>query len=315
MRSAELNLARIDQAFLSTHHIWEFWSPDNCPHSLLALLSKELPDVSSDDWPERLRWGGVFLNGQDTRQDALLTAPCRVEYYAPKFAIQNASDFFPAWNSDFILYQDADVLVAFKPAKLSSVPSRDQSDYNLKSYLEAHLGQKVHMPSRLDLSTSGLMLISLNPAINSAIQKIFERRLIEKYYLLQVQKRAEWEKMVFDAAIGRDKRHPVLRKVVKERGKQASTEFFRLDTGTGSFLVAKPHTGRTHQIRVHAQALGHPIVGDNFYAGPLAESLHLLSYRVKFPHPRGNKIIDITTPLELAPLWSHAALSFALRIS
>lgn len=310
----QLNLPRIEQAFLSKHHVWEFWSAQNCPPRLQVCLETALPHIASSTWAARFRWGGVFVNGHPQANDCALQAPCRIEYYEPKFNLESAREFFPAWHSSYILFQDDDVLVVFKPNKLSSVPSRDQSDFNLKSYLEAHLGKRVHMPSRLDLSTAGLTLVCLNPSINKTIQKMFERRNLSKYYLLQVGQSPEWQTMQVDADIGKDKRHPVLRKVVKERGKQACTEFFNLGLPQGAFLVAKPRSGRTHQIRVHAQFLGLPIKGDNFYGGEEADCLHLLSYRLKFPHPRGNKIIDVILPKELAPAWCSSTLPFALGI-
>lgn len=310
-----LDLARIEQAFLSKHHVWEFWSSDKCPASLVEFLGNALPHLDPCSWGERMLWGGIFINGLPVKKDGALNAPCRIEYYEPKFDLKRAQDFFPAWNSKFILYQDSDVLVVFKPPKLASVPSRDQSEYNLKTYLEKHLNQTVHMPSRLDLSTSGLMLVSLNPAINKSIQKMFERRLLDKYYLLEISEKPDWNETTVEAAIGRDKRHPVLRKVLTQRGKPACTKFFSLEISQRFFLVAKPLTGRTHQIRVHAESLGFPILGDNFYGGKVAESLRLFSYRLKFPHPRGNRTLDIKAPIELAPVWSRAALSFSERIS
>lgn len=304
-------LARIDEAFLSNHWRWCFYTADQCPPTLRTVLERELPHIAAASWPERMAWGGVWVNGFAAVADRPLTAPCAVEYYEPRFDFRAADRIFPAFETRFILHSDPDLLIVFKPAKLPSMPAREQTRYNLKIYVERHVGQIVHMPSRLDLSTSGLLVMSRTPRMHRHLQIAFERRIIEKYYLCRVSGHVAWMERRVSEPIGRDPTHPVLRTVVATGGKEASTTFRvheRESAGPSptTLLEAQLHTGRTHQIRVHARHIGHPIIGDNFYGGERADALNLLSYRIVFNHPWLGRTLNVVVPTELLPIWIDA---------
>lgn len=305
-------IERINNALTSIHHEASYYSQEECPSDLLCALTEAFSQIDPQSWNERLLFGGVYVNGKRQTENMPLTAPCRVEYFEPKFPISEARNAFPSFSSDFILYEDNDLIAVYKPRGLPSTANREQSTYHLKAYLEDHYGHPVHLPSRLDTSTQGVMLVSRTERMHGRLQRLYERRLVQKEYLLEVPTRFDWEEKVVDAPIGRDSLHPVLRKVC-ENGKPAKTVFqsFREQefvdkegqSHKTTLLLAKPYSGRTHQLRVHCQQLGPAIVGDNFYEGLLADELHLLSYRVSVWHPFLDKGISVSVPQHHLPDW------------
>jgi 23S rRNA-/tRNA-specific pseudouridylate synthase len=207
------------------------------------------------------------------------------------------------------VYEDDELLVFFKPSGLASMPTREQVQHNLKTLLLSYLGpaftsSSLHMPSRLDTSVSGLVLVSKHPAMHRPLQRLFEHRRLRKLYVLRTQTSLAWN--TFDAlgSIGRDPRHPVLRCVTATAGKAAHTVFTKLiERSSGSYLAAQPVTGRTHQIRVHASSYGFPIDGDNFYAGAENPELALMSAALRFIHPHSHRELLILAPATALPYW------------
>lgn len=299
-----LDIAQLEASFISKYWLAKYYTQDECPSSLIAALEKELPHIERGEWPSRLSWGGVYLNGLAQFSDLQLLAPCKVEYYEPKFKIDQAANFFPEFKKEYILHEDQDLLICYKPAGLPCHPAKEQIHFNLRSYIERHLGQKVHMPSRLDMSTQGLVLISKSERMHGKCQKLFSERRIHKTYLLNVAKNLPWQTTKVDAAIGHDHRHAVLRKVVSEGGQQAQTDFKVIGSNSsGPILMAHPITGRTHQIRVHIAHLGAPIIGDKFYCGTEDPELRLVSYSLSFLHPYLGRTLEVKLPRELLPDW------------
>jgi tRNA pseudouridine32 synthase/23S rRNA pseudouridine746 synthase len=231
-----------------------------------------------------------------------------VEYYEPKFSIAESIRLFPKFSADNIVYEDADLIAAFKPGKLPCTPSREQRHHSLKAYIEKYLGKEVHMPSRLDTSAQGLVVMSRSKRMHKHLQHAFEKHSAEKYYLLEVAPAVKWSRKMVDNLIAEDPTHPILRQVVQSGGQKAQTYFRVLRPGIdnqSSLLLAKPRTGRTHQLRVHTAHLGHPIVGDNFYGGIEAPDLHLLSFRLRFFNPLTDKQVEIELPQNLIPDWAR----------
>jgi RluA family pseudouridine synthase len=315
-----IDLERIYNALGSRYWCWTFHLGDTPPAQLLTLLTRELPHIPPDSWPERFAWGGVFVNGRAVSRDISLTVPCKVEYYEPKLDLERAKTVFPVFDAaKHIVFEDDYLLVVFKPAKLPCLPQKERRVYSLINFLEQYLHGKVHMPSRLDLSVSGLLVVSKSMQMHASLQHTFEQRSISKFYLLEVSGRCDWREKLVDAAIDRDPRHPVLRKTVALGGKPAKTLFesagqiTRQDLGpsalTTTFLRAKPVTGRTHQIRIHAASLGLPIIGDNFYGGLPSKELRLLSYRIRLKHPITENVLDGRLPNPLWPDWADNSLA------
>jgi len=311
------DIQRIKDALTSIHHAWEIREKPEGPLRLLEVLKSRLPHLEEQSWGKRISWGGVFVNGRTADSDRELEVPCLVEYFEPKFDISRAETVFPPFSTDYVIFEDEHLLFVFKPAGLPSLPVREQKHHNLRDYLLNYTGSKIHIPSRIDTSTQGLTVVSKTPQMHPYLQRIFEKRRVQKFYLLEVAQRVAWPGRTVDASIARDGTHPVLRKTVNEGGKKASTTFeslyFSEFKAAGakpletSILLARPLSGRTHQIRVHAQSIGLPIIGDNFYGGLAADCLHLLSYRLCFQHPLSRQELDIRVPPELLPGWLDPA--------
>ncbi len=171
----------------------------------------------------------------------------------------------------WILDEDEDLLVMDKPGWVVCHPSKDGPMSSLVGAARIYSGLDVlHLVSRLDRETSGLVLLAKNKAAARIFQMAFQERKVEKRYLALLQGELA-EPVIVYKHIARDGASPVYVKqaVRKSRtSKRAVTQFEPLAASNG-FTLAKvrPETGRKHQIRVHAQWLGHSIVGDKIY-GP-----------------------------------------------
>jgi RluA family pseudouridine synthase len=318
----EIDEARIAQSFFSRYWRWEISEEELFERSIVAELTRRLPHIDTSTWPERFLLGGVYLAGRSVDASAQIVPPCRLEYYEPNIPLEVVATFYPAFNTSSILYHDDDLAVVAKPDGLPTTPARDQVRYNLQRYLSEHFVKPVHMPSRLDTAVSGILLCSLSSRANRYFQKAYERHWIEKYYLAEIAGVPKWEHCRVQRALTRDARHPVLRRCVldPEVGESAETKLTRLssfqaDDGVRSVLQAEPLTGRTHQIRVHCRSEGFPIVGDPFYGGLPAQTLHLASYGVRFRHPYRNQMMTYELPPPLQPEWLRSIAARANGIS
>lgn len=292
-------------AFTSTYWTKNYFAPNEHCDSLLRTLLRDLPHIDPASWPLRFSLGGVYVNGLPASEDMELPTPCKIEYYEPKFPVEEAARYFPQFSRNQVLYEDEDLLVVFKPAGISSMPARDQNVFHLKAQIENYLERRIHMPSRIDMSTQGLVIVSASERMHRHLQHIFQFRRIEKTYIFCSDTTPSWPDHLLDMPIGRDPAHPVLRTVNGTHAREARTHFRvlgQLPDGAAA-LEAKPLTGRTHQIRVHAAHLGVPVRGDKFYGGAAAPVLQLLSYRAKFMHPLRREILDIKVPSGLLPDW------------
>jgi 23S rRNA-/tRNA-specific pseudouridylate synthase len=301
-------LARIEASFFSSYWRWELDSSEELEPTIEAELAKRLPHIPVSSWPARFELGGVYLGADPAVLGDKLTPPCRLEYYEPRMSVERVADFYPRFSPEMILFVDDDCAVVFKPAGLPTTPARDQQRYSMQRYLEQHLGQVVHMPSRLDTAVSGVVLCSLSSRMNRYLQKAYDRRWIEKRYLAEVIGMPSWNTKVCEQPLERDPRHPILRRTATSGGESARTRFFRggsieLNGTTRTLLQAEPVTGRTHQIRVHCLYEGFPIIGDPYYGGLGCQDLHLLSYAVKFFHPFRQEHIAVNVPAESLPQW------------
>lgn len=289
-------------------------SSEGSPSRLLEVLSRGLPHIAFDSWPERFDFGGVYVNGHLADGDQNLSFPCRVEYYEPKFNISEASTIYPAVDEDSIVYRDDDIAVAYKPARLSSMPAKEQRHFSLKKSLETLLRVTIHMPSRLDVSACGLVVVSISPRAHAPLQQAFETRRVIKRYVCATKGECGWDRKVEQGSIGRDPRHPVLRISPATRGQSAETIFTNLGKSVSSgedvaILCAQPVTGRTHQIRVHAAANHLPLYGDMFYGGASAPYLHLASAYISFEHPLHSKRLELALPERFQTDWTRSSVN------
>ena len=305
------NNDRITESLGSIYHCFKYY--DNLPADLITALKINLSHIAADSWEERFDWGGVYVNGKIAKNNQKLPCPCRIEYYEPKISIEYQKNQFPKFNSNWIIYEDDFLIICFKPYNLPSMISKEQIKINLYNYLKDYSNCDIHLPSRLDFSTAGLILISKNEKSHPLLQKMFESKKIKKTYILETPYLPEWDEFELISRIDKDLAHPILRKVVTTGGKEAITLFKKIRESKfidcennpikTCLLEAQPKTGRTHQIRVHTAYLGKPIIGDNFYGGLASDCLHLVSHGIEFKHPLTNELISYTIPSSLLPYW------------
>jgi 23S rRNA pseudouridine1911/1915/1917 synthase len=216
-----------------------------------------------------------------------------------------------------ILYQDADILVIDKPAGMVVHPGAGHADGTLVNALLHHVPDlsgiggeaRPGIVHRLDRGTSGVMVIAKNDAAHQELSRQFEDREVEKEYVALVWGVVQAGRRI-DAAIGRDPVHRQKMSARARRARHAVTRITRAHHLPGLTLCQVAiQTGRTHQIRVHLSAIGHPIVGDALYGGvhrrvpgdiravQRLERPFLHAERLAFAHPRDGRRLEFLAPL------------------
>lgn len=189
-----------------------------------------------------------------------------------------------------ILYEDSDLLLVRKPTLLLSIPGRHPLN---KDCLITRLQQRYPTASivhRLDLDTSGIMVIPLNKATHAHISRQFQEREVHKSYLAMVYGVVTPDTGEVDLPIACDWERRPLQMICHERGRSAFTRFEVLERWDDhSRVLLKPVTGRSHQLRIHMRELGHPILGCDMYAHEaalaMADRLMLHATTLEFTHP------------------------------
>ncbi len=233
-----------------------------------------------------------------------------------------------------IALETSDFLVAEKPAPLLVHPTRPDSEPTLWHWLrETYPGEPLALVNRLDRETSGLVLVSRQPAAASLLGKMTMRREIEKHYLALCLGRPLLAASRIEEPIDRLSKHSPqaihIKRGVHPAGETAATRYEVAATrhhpslGLISLLRVFPETGRLHQIRVHLAHLGHPVVGDKLYGpdetlylemierGWTERHAQLLVCRRHALHANGlrfqwnQKTVEVSSPLppDLADLW------------
>jgi 23S rRNA pseudouridine1911/1915/1917 synthase len=167
-------------------------------------------------------------------------------------------------NSLEIIAQNDHFIVVNKPAGLLSIPDREGKEVSLKQLLQQQLGQ-VFTVHRLDRETSGIIVFAKDADTHKFLSQAFEERNVEKYYVGLVNGLLSEKQKTIDAPIMEHSGKRGLM-IVHKKGKPAITDYEVLEEfGKYSLVQFRIHTGRTHQIRVHMQYVGHPLVCDVLY--------------------------------------------------
>ena len=189
-------------------------------------------------------------------------------------------------NRPDTIYENDDFVVINKPAGLFSIPDRTRSAESLKEILQRKYGE-IFTVHRLDKDTSGLIVFAKNEKAHQFLSKSFEERSVEKYYLGIVHGTLKPNVGSIREPIAE---HPSKngRMVIFKRGKPALTDYQVLEEfGLYSLVKLRIHTGRTHQIRLHMQHLGHSIVCDEWYGQP--DPIYLSSLKRNFKLSRNQE--------------------------
>jgi len=207
---------------------------------------------------------------------------------------------FPIYNPPLepyvsIIHRDADILVLDKPSGLLSVPGRHPALSDSLATRVQEQFPKALMINRLDKDTSGLVLMSLNRKAHAAIAAQFESRTTRKSYVAEVWGRVENDEGMIDLPLAINPEKKPRHRVDYQNGKPAQTRWQVLERSEKTTRMNLfPLTGRTHQLRVHMKALGHVILGDEFYADgaalAAADRLLLHAEEIAFQHPDGRNV-------------------------
>jgi len=207
------------------------------------------------------------------------------------------TEYIPPAGPLVILHEDHQVLLVDKPAGLLSVPGKGAHLADcLIARVQAAFADAL-LVHRLDRDTSGVMIFALTPHAQRHLGLQFEKRMTRKTYVARVWGVPEERTGTVDLPLIVDWPNRPLQMVCHDTGKSAQTDWRVLkDEGQTARVRLMPHTGRSHQLRVHMLALGHPILGDPFYAHGEArnfERLMLHSEELRFNHPDGGRSTKI----------------------
>ncbi len=205
-----------------------------------------------------------------------------------------------------IIYQDEHILAVNKPSGLLSVPGRLAEHHDSMWSRLQQTYPEIQVVHRLDMDTSGLMVFAKNKRAESALKKQFQYRLTHKVYYARVWGQVESEQGELDFPLVCDWPNRPRQKVCYQDGKPAKT-FYQVVKREAQTTIVRllPVTGRSHQLRVHMQALGHPIVGDEFYASEQAfafsDRLELHAAELSFYHPRSHWLRSLFVACDFYP--------------
>jgi 23S rRNA pseudouridine955/2504/2580 synthase len=225
-----------------------------------------------------------------------------------------------------ILHEDADVIVLNKPFGLAVQGGSGLTrhvDQMLESFTDKH-GRKPRLVHRLDRDTAGVLVVARTRTAAAFLGEAFKARETKKLYfavVAGVPRPAEGRISTFLAREEESERMRIAKH--GEKGAEHAVTNYAVADQAGqkvSFLVMRPITGRTHQLRAHAAHIGHPIVGDPKYfdienwelPGGIQNRLHLLARRIVIPHPKGGTL-DVSAPLPQHMQQSFAVLGFDAR--
>lgn len=205
-----------------------------------------------------------------------------------------------------IIHRDEFLAVVEKPAGLVVHPAPSHTGPTLVGQLAEILGggaepERPGIVHRLDKDTSGLLVVARDDETHAALQQLVREREVERIYLALAGGRLASRTGTIDAPIGRSARQRHRMAVSGAASRQARTHFTVLELlPRETYLEARLETGRTHQIRAHFAAIGHPLTGDPTYGGAARYGLRrqfLHAHRLAFRHPRTGEQLDFSSPL------------------
>ena len=248
--------------------------------------------------------GEVAVEGTPRAKNHRVEEGERVSIDAPEAAAAPA----PEESADVpVVYEDADLLVVDKPAGLVTHPAPGHHGVTLAELLP----EGARVVHRLDKDTSGLLVVARSEQALSALQKMMRAREVTREYLALVEGHPDAERGTIDAPIGRDRGNRTVMSTRTDRARDAVTHFHVIERLPRTALLrVRLETGRTHQIRAHLAAIGHPVAGDPQYGGREAgrrlalERQFLHAASVMFSHPSTGELVrcESKPPVEL----SHA---------
>jgi len=289
--------------------------PEHAGTRLDRYLAAVLGQISRSQIQRLIKGGHVLVDRRAAKPNQLLKATQSVEILLPEAADSSVE---PEALPLGILYQDRDIVVVDKPAGMVVHPAAGHAQGTLVNALLHHVtdlsgigGEKrpgiVH---RLDRGTSGLMVVAKHDAAHEELARQFRDREVDKEYLALVWGEVQPGRRI-DVPIGRDPQHRKKMSARARRSREAITRIVSTEPFGRALTLARVviHTGRTHQIRVHLSAIGHPVVGDALYGGvhrrvvgdlrgvARLERPFLHAARLAFKHPADGRRMEFVSQL------------------
>jgi len=252
-----------------------------------------------------IRDGFVTVNDAPPRARDIVRAGDRIVLLEPPL---QAIDLVPEKIALSVLFEDNDLIVINKPAGISVHPGAGRKRGTLVNALLSHcknlsgIGGKERpgIVHRLDKETSGCLAAAKNDFAHLELSRQFAARTIDKIYLALVAGKVRAKSGAIVAPIARHRVHRKKMAIAREGGREARTDFKVVRSGgEASLLECRLHSGRTHQIRVHLQHFGHPILGDVVYGGRRAGNFSrqmLHAWKLGLDHPRTNERMHFEAP-------------------
>ena len=271
-----------------------------------TFIARRRPELSRSHARRLIDEGLVVVDGRQAKPSDRVTSGVGVTVTIPP---PETVDLVPEAIPLTIIYQDGDIIVLDKPAGLTVHPAPGHPTGTLVNALLAACPDLRGIPGtlrpgivhRLDKDTSGLMVVAKNDRAQRALQRQLKERGVRKTYLALAKGVPAPREGTIEAPIGR---HPKNRKkmAVVAGGREAITRYRvreEIASGKYSLLEVEPITGRTHQIRVHMAAIGHPVIGDATY-GRRSEAIgrqFLHAHKLAFAMPLGGRTVEFQSPL------------------
>lgn len=269
-------------------------------------LKKNFPQVAFGAMQKLVRTGQIRIDGKRTKGDARLTKGAEIRL-PPMLSntdvsakTSNAKD--KALLQSLVIYDDEDIVVINKPAGLA-VQGGSNITRHVDGMLDGLTGANNVRPRlvhRLDKDTSGVLLLARSAESARRLATAFAGRDVEKIYLAITSPAPEKDSGRIDAPLAKGEAGENLEKMMADEdiGKSAITDYEVLARGDDAALVQfAPLTGRTHQIRVHAQIIGAPLWGDIKYGGKRGGHFHLHARKITLEHPKTGKNLELSAPL------------------
>ena len=280
--------------------------PGGAQPRLDLFLARECSQFSRSRLQQLIKDGFVRLNGQHARPRDRVRAGDRIDLSEPP---PEKIETQPEAIALDILFEDEDLLVINKPAGLVVHPGAGHREHTLVNALLHHCSnlsgvggkERPGIVHRLDKETSGCLVVAKNDLSHRGLSAQFAARTVDKVYLALAAGKLGKSSGTIEEKIAR---HPVHRKrmtATGSRGRPAKTDYRVVRENKAASLVeCRPHSGRTHQIRMHLHHLGHPVLGDKVYAARLARGFPrqmLHAWKLAFHHPRTNERKSFAAPL------------------
>lgn len=286
-------------------------SSNEAGQRLDRYLTGILSDMSRTGIQQLIADGAILVNQRASKPGYLLRAGDEIQLASPAPRVET-SKVRPRSLPLDIIYEDQDVLVVNKAAGMVVHPAPGHHDDTLVNALLAYLPElqgvgadaRPGIVHRLDKDTSGLMLVAKHARAHAALGEQMKQHTIIKRYIALVEGNVSLDQGSIDAPIGRDPRHRQQMAITAVGSREARTHFRVLERfARHTLLLLQLETGRTHQIRLHLKAIGHPVVGDSVYGSgsvfkrvPLKRQF-LHASQLQFTHPITGKSMDFEAPL------------------